>query len=159
MKVKQKGSSYFWHTNFLSMKAFLALSVYYKSHLCIIRYPNTLNGDDALQVADLFFEWGIVKKEAGNCKNNRSGSIFLFSLYRAFWRKWNSSVSSHLTCEKNSLCSQFFTWEHIQTWFPSKETKDVYSLDSGITKEHLHFFWCEPRLSNFWCLWHGNILK
>lgn len=67
------------------IKAFLILSVYCKSHLYILRYPNTLNRDDALRVAEpCFFEWGIVKKEAGNCKNNRSGPIFLFSLYRDF---------------------------------------------------------------------------
>lgn len=33
---------------FYQMKTLLILSVLYKSHLCIIKYPNTLNGDDAL---------------------------------------------------------------------------------------------------------------
>lgn len=42
---------------FYQIKAFLILSVYYKSHLYIITYPNTLNRDDALKAADpCFFE-------------------------------------------------------------------------------------------------------
>lgn len=101
---------------FCQIMAFLILSMYYKSHLYIIRYPNTLNRDDALKVADpCFFEWGIVKKEAGNCKNNRSGPIFLFSLYRDFQGSEMALFAHIWPVRKQSVQSAFSLGTHTSS--------------------------------------------